>query len=91
MRIHVVAAMETSTVVSAQQAGWASARTIGSFAVVAVLLAGFVAIEQRSRDPLVRLAISRSSALTRANLGALTLFGSSGRLSGRLSLAGRRR
>jgi len=64
------------TVVSAQQAGWASARTIGSFAAVAVLLAGFAAIEHRSRDPLVRLAIFRSGALTRANLGALTLFGS---------------
>jgi MFS family permease len=64
------------TVVSAQQAGWASGRTIGSFAVVAVLLAGFVAIEHRSRDPLVRLGIFRSGALTRANLGALTLFGS---------------
>ena len=84
----------------AQQAGWASARTIGSFAVVAVLLAGFVAIEQRSRDPLVRLAVFRSSALTRANLGALTLFGSyiafqflrtQYLLSGRLSPAGRRR
>ncbi len=64
------------TVVSAQAAGWASARTIGSFAVVAVLLAGFVFIEHRSRDPLVRLGIFRSGALTRANLGALTLFGS---------------
>jgi EmrB/QacA subfamily drug resistance transporter len=64
------------TVVSAQAAGWASARTIGSFAVVAVLLAGFVVIEHRSRDPLVRLGIFRSGALTRANLGALTLFGS---------------
>jgi EmrB/QacA subfamily drug resistance transporter len=64
------------TVVSAQQAGWASARTIASFAVVAVLLAGFVTIEHRSPDPLVRLGIFRSSALTRANLGALTLFGS---------------
>ncbi|HEY4461257.1 MAG TPA: MFS transporter [Streptosporangiaceae bacterium] len=64
------------TVVSAQQAGWASARTIGSFAAVAALLAGFVAIEHRSRDPLVRLGIFRSGALTRANLGALALFGS---------------
>src|SRR5712675_2173739 len=45
------------TVVSAQQAGWASARTIGSFALVAVLLDGFVAIAQRRRDPLVRLGI----------------------------------
>src|ERR1700740_566370 len=40
------------TVVSAQQAGWASARTIGSFALVAAGLAAFVAIESRSRDPL---------------------------------------
>ena len=64
------------TVVSAQQAGWASARTIGSFAAVAVLLAAFVTIERRSRDPLVPLGIFRSGALTRANIGALTLFGS---------------
>ncbi len=64
------------TVVSAQQAGWASARTIGSFAAVAALLAGFVAIEHRSHDPLVRLSIFRSGALTRANVGAFALFGS---------------
>jgi Major Facilitator Superfamily len=41
-----------------------------------VLLAAFVTIERRSRDPLVPLAIFRSGALTRANIGALTLFGS---------------
>ncbi len=64
------------TVVSAQQAGWASARTVGSFAAVAALLTGFVAIEVRSADPLVRLGVFRSGALTRANLGAMTLFGS---------------
>jgi MFS family permease len=64
------------TVVSAEQAGWASARTIGSFAAVAAALAGFVAIERRSADPLVPLGIFRSGALTRANIGAMTLFGS---------------
>ncbi len=64
------------TVVSAQQAGWASARTIGSFAAVAAALAGFVLIERRSSDPLVPLGIFRSGALTRANIGAMTLFGS---------------
>ena len=64
------------TVVSAQQAGWASARTIGSFAAVAVLLAGFVWIELNSADPLVRLGVFRLGALTRANIGAMTLFGS---------------
>ncbi|HWG61508.1 MAG TPA: MFS transporter [Streptosporangiaceae bacterium] len=64
------------TVVSAQQAGWASARTIGSFAAVALLLAAFWVIETRSRDPLVRLGVFRSGPLTRANIGAITLFGS---------------
>jgi MFS family permease len=64
------------TVVSAQQAGWASVRTIGSFAAVAALFTAFLAIEHRSRDPLVRLSIFRSGALTRANIGAVALFGS---------------
>src|SRR5215469_13277909 len=63
-------------VVNAPQAGWASARTLGSFAAVVVLLAAFVTIERRSRDPLVRLGIFRSATLTRANVGAMVLFGS---------------
>jgi predicted MFS family arabinose efflux permease len=63
------------TVVSAQQAGWGSARTVGSFAVVAVLVAVFAAVERRSRDPLVPFGIFASGALRRANIGAVTLFG----------------
>jgi MFS family permease len=63
------------TVVSAQQAGWGSARTVGSFAGVAVLLGVFAAIERRSRDPLVPFGIFSSGALRRANIGAVTLFG----------------
>jgi len=63
-------------VVGAPQAGWASARTLGSFAGAAGLLAAFVTIERRSQDPLLRLGIFRSAALTRANIGALILFGS---------------
>src|SRR5580704_5304900 len=63
------------TVVSAQQAGWGSARTIGSFAAVAVLFGVFAAIEQRSRDPLVPFGIFASRPLRRANIGAVTLFG----------------
>jgi MFS family permease len=63
------------TVVSAQQAGWGSARTVGSFAVVAVMLGVFAVIERRSRDPLVPFAIFSSPALRRANIGAVTLFG----------------
>src|ERR1700759_4676525 len=64
------------TVVSAQQAGWGSARPVGSFAAVAVLLGAFTVIERRSRDPLVPFGIFASGALRRANIGAVTLFGS---------------
>ncbi len=64
------------TVVSAQQAGWGSARTVGSFAAVAALLGVFAGIERRSRDPLVPFGIFASRALRRANIGAVTLFGS---------------
>jgi MFS family permease len=64
------------TVVNAQQAGWGSVQTIGSFAGVAVLLAVFGLIETRSRDPLVPFAIFRSAPLRRAQVGAITLFGS---------------
>jgi MFS family permease len=63
------------TVVSAQQAGWGSARTMGSFAGVAVLLGVFASIERRSPDPLVPFGIFSSAALRRANIGAVTLFG----------------
>jgi MFS family permease len=63
------------TVVQAQQAGWGSARTIGSFVLVAAGIAGFAVIERRSPDPLVPFGIFRSRALLRANAGAITLFG----------------
>ena len=63
-------------VVGAPQAGWGSPRTLMSFAVAAALLGAFVAIERHSRDPLVRLGIFRSRTLTRANIGAMVLFGS---------------
>ena len=64
------------TVVSAQQAGWTSVRTIGSFILVIAGLAAFITIEARSRDPLMPLGIFRSARLRRANIGAVTLFGS---------------
>jgi MFS family permease len=64
------------TIVSAQQAGWGSVRTVGSFALVVVAIAVFTLIESRSRDPLVPFGIFRSGALRRANIGAITLFGS---------------
>jgi EmrB/QacA subfamily drug resistance transporter len=63
------------TVVEAPEAGWASARTLLSFAGVAALLAAFLAIEQRTAAPLVRLGILRSGRLVQANVGAMMLVG----------------
>ena len=64
------------TVVDAQQAGWGSARTIASFAAVIALGALFAVIETRSTHPLVPFGIFRSASLRRAQIGAVTLFGS---------------
>jgi EmrB/QacA subfamily drug resistance transporter len=63
------------TVVEAPEAGWGSARTLASLAVAGVILAAFVAREQRAAAPLVRLGILRSGSLVRANLGAMSLIG----------------
>ncbi len=64
------------TLVEAPSAGFLSARTIGSLLGVAVLLIAFVAQEQRTASPLVRLGILRNTSLVRANLAAMALFGS---------------
>jgi MFS family permease len=64
------------TVVNAQQVGWGSARTIASFAAVVLLGGLFTLIETRSTDPLVPFGIFRSAPLRRAQVGAITLFGS---------------
>ncbi len=48
--------------------GWTSWKTIGSLVGSAVIMAIFLAIELRSRSPLVRLGIFRKRTLTGANL-----------------------
>ncbi|MCW2920046.1 MAG: transrane efflux protein [Actinomycetia bacterium] len=63
------------TVVSAPGAGWGSARTLGSFVLVAILAAAFIATERKVSHPLVRLGIFSSRVLVRANLGAMSVFG----------------
>src|SRR5712691_6561755 len=55
-------------IVQAQQKGWGSAQTIGTFAVAAILLVGFVLIELRATAPLVRLTIFRVRSLSAANV-----------------------
>jgi MFS family permease len=73
----ITAAMLTLvwTVVEAPETGWGAPETLGGFALSALLLAAFVAIEQRSANPLVRLGILRSGSLVRANLGMAAVFG----------------
>ncbi|WP_410642293.1 MFS transporter [Amycolatopsis sp. lyj-346] len=63
------------TLVEAPNAGWASVRTLGSLVAVAVLLAGFAALERRVANPLLRLGILRSGPLVRANVAAMSLLG----------------
>jgi MFS family permease len=63
------------TIVEAPERGWGAPETIGAFVLAAALLGTFVAIERRSKAPLVRLGILRSGSLVRANLGMMTLFG----------------
>ena len=53
------------TVVEAPEQGWGSAARLLSLVGVAALMARFVAIEQRSTSPLVRLGILRSGPLVR--------------------------
>jgi EmrB/QacA subfamily drug resistance transporter len=55
-------------IVGAQSAGWASAKTLGLFALAAILLTSFVAIELRAKAPLVRLSIFRVRSLLTANV-----------------------
>jgi EmrB/QacA subfamily drug resistance transporter len=59
--------------VDANNAGWGSTQTVGLLALAAVLLAGFTAIELRSRQPLVPFRIFRSRTLTGANATGLLI------------------
>ena len=55
-------------IVKTQDYGWASGRTLGLFALAAALLGSFVAIELRSKSPLIRLGIFRMRSLTTSNI-----------------------
>ena len=60
-------------VVRAPEVGWDAAQTWGVLAAAAVLLAGFVALQAKGRDPLVRLGIFRAPNLAAANNAQLLL------------------
>jgi EmrB/QacA subfamily drug resistance transporter len=62
--------------VKAQSYGWGSGKTIGLGALALALLATFVAVELRSKAPLIRLGIFRLRSLSGSN--AAMLFVASG-------------
>jgi EmrB/QacA subfamily drug resistance transporter len=58
-------------IVKAEEYGWTSWKTLGLGAVALALLAAFTWIESRSREPLIRLGVFKSRALTASNGGML--------------------
>ena len=54
-------------IVRSSQSGWGSAEVLGFLALAAVLLVGFVVIERRSAEPLVRLSIFAVRTVRGAN------------------------
>jgi EmrB/QacA subfamily drug resistance transporter len=60
--------------VEAPGRGWGSARTIGELATAVGLLAAFVVVEQRRRDPLFPLSILRIRGLAAADATQLLAF-----------------
>jgi EmrB/QacA subfamily drug resistance transporter len=66
------------TIVDASDAGWTSSQTLGLGAVALALIAAFVAIELRSKAPLVPFGIFRKRTITATNivglLVAMSLF-----------------
>jgi EmrB/QacA subfamily drug resistance transporter len=59
--------------VDANNAGWGSTQTIGLLALSALLFIAFVAIEMRSKDPVVPFGIFRSRTITGANVVGLLI------------------
>src|SRR4051794_21888668 len=62
-------------IVKAQDFGWGSTETLGLIGAALALLAAFVAIERRSKAPLVRLSVLRIRSLASAN-GVMLLVAS---------------
>src|SRR5690348_11913037 len=59
------------TLINANSWGWGSGKTIAGFAMAGVLIAAFVVIEQRRRDPLVPLGIFSNRGLAASDVTML--------------------
>ena len=62
-------------IVKAPEFGWTSPKTIGLLVVSAALIGAFIAIERRSKAPLVRLGIFRTRTLSAGNAVLLVVSG----------------
>jgi EmrB/QacA subfamily drug resistance transporter len=60
--------------IQAPDHGWRSGRSLGAFAISALLLAAFVVNERRSRTPLIPLSIFRVPGLIAADVTQLVAF-----------------
>jgi EmrB/QacA subfamily drug resistance transporter len=60
-------------IVRSAESGWGSGEVLGILALAAVLLIGFVVIERRSAEPLVRLSIFSVRTVRGANVGMLVV------------------
>ncbi|RMI32110.1 MFS transporter [Nocardia stercoris] len=60
-------------IVRAPEVGWTAGSTVGALAAAVVLLAGFVVIQSRRREPLMRLGIFTAPNLAAANIAQLLL------------------
>src|SRR5207302_8246800 len=67
------------TIIEAPNHGWGSARTLGSFALTALLAAAFVAWERRIDQPMLDLSLFRNLRFTAASASvAISFFALSG-------------
>jgi predicted MFS family arabinose efflux permease len=67
------------TIIEAPNHGWGSARTIGGFAMTAVLSAAFVASERRAEQPMLDVSLFRNPRFTAASASvAISFFALSG-------------
>ncbi|MDX3078199.1 MFS transporter [Streptomyces sp. NPDC088354] len=69
------AGLTTFAVIRADEAGWASARTMATLAGAAAALAVFVLVERRSAHPMLDLALFRDRSFTGVMVGAFALAG----------------
>jgi EmrB/QacA subfamily drug resistance transporter len=70
----VALASLTYAIIDGPSASWASARTIGLFALSAIAVAGLILYELRRKDPLIEPRFFRSIPFTGATLTAVSAF-----------------